>query len=543
MAITKIPQVPTTTLADNFDDHLSDDFNERILFSAPFGSGKSTFLKSYFDHHPEYLVLKLYPVNYSIAQNEDVFELIKYDLLYELLDKYPEEIALNQEQYSSLLISQMYLLHHMKIEQPLKLLLKAVKTFTGSPPIMEEETIDAVTSIFAEFSDYKTKLNTTEFDQLNHFVKSFKNKKGHIHESDSITELIIDLLGRVQVLKGEKQIEATGEAEGDDLEKNLPKTVLLIDDLDRLDPEHVFRLFNIFSAHYDDLNESNKFGFDKVIFVCDVNNIQQMFAHRYGISVEFNGYIDKFYSSEIFKFDITQYLKESIKTLLQARTELLKFYPKNSPNETFINWYQLDRQGGFIRVVEFLLSHMIELGQVKIRNFQRFRLYAIPNQKAIHKNREFDVALYPLLVLIFNLERFFARSIDVENAIEACYKAYPGDYRIAEPGKRRESDYSGQNLIQTCLPFLINIEQMLNQDLEENKPHINPFQNEFGQDIYIHFNVKNDRRYDYTIIQYIKSTLTDVASSDTEEIPQVAQPNPFWFLYKAYQNVKKHKFI
>ena len=82
--------------------------------------------------------------------------------------------------------------------------------------------------------------------------------------------------------------------------ENKVTTVLLIDDLDRLDPEHVFRLFNIFSAHYDDVTESNKFGFDKIIFVCDINNIQQMFNHRYGINVEFNGYIDKFYSSEIF---------------------------------------------------------------------------------------------------------------------------------------------------------------------------------------------------------------------------------------------------
>jgi hypothetical protein len=536
----KIPQVPTITLFDAFDQHLSDDFNERILFSAPFGSGKTTFLKSYFDAHPEYLVLKLYPVNYSIAQNQDVFELIKYDLLYELLDKFPNEIELNQEQYSWLLVSQMYLLHQMKIEQPLKLLLKAAKTCVASPPIPEQETIDAVTNILGDFSDYKTKLNSTELDQLNSFVKSFKNKKGHIHESDHITELIIDLLCRVQNKKATIKTEVE---DGEEEEKIIPKSVLLIDDLDRLDPEHVFRLFNIFSAHYDDLNETNKFGFDKIIFVCDVNNIQQMFAHRYGISVEFNGYIDKFYSSEIFKFDITRYLKESIQTLLMARVDLLKFFPGNQLNEKFIEQYQLTKYSGFINTMEYILSQMIEVSQVKIRNFQRFRLYAIPNQKAKYKNWEFHVVYYPLLVLISNIERFFARSIDVENALEACCNAYSGNYNIAEPGKRRESDTKGNLLIQHCMPFLIGLERMLIGDFDENKLYSIPLKNEFGDTVHSVFTIKRDFRYDYSVIDYNRCIQNELTSEDLQNNPSLIQPNPFWFFLMAYKNVKANKLI
>jgi hypothetical protein len=459
------------------------------------------------------------------------------------LSKFPDEIQLNHEQYSWLLISQMYLLHQMKIEQPLKLLLKAAKTFAGSPPIPEEETIDMVTSIFGDLSDYKAKLNTTEFDNLNSFVKSFKNKKGHIHESDHITELIIDLLGRVQQIKGEHQNITNSEADAKDQEIKLPKSILLIDDLDRLDPEHVFRLFNIFSAHYDDVNDTNKFGFDKIIFVCDVNNIQQMFAHRYGISVEFNGYIDKFYSSEIFQFDITRYLKESIKTMLNARTDLLKYFPENGLDDSFIERYQLTKYDGFIQVFEYFLSNMIELGHIKIRNFQRFRLYAIPNQKAKYKSREFHVVYFPLLVLISNLDRFFARSIDVVNALEAAYKSYPSNYSEIQQGKRGEQDYTGHSLIQMCLPFLIDPEQTFNRDFDRNKEYIVLLKNEFDRDFFVTYTLTENFSYSYAVINYIKCTNNDILLNGANENPALIQPNPFWFLYLAYKNVKTNKFI
>ena len=541
MGVLKIPHVTTTSLFDKFEQHIDDDFNERILFSAPFGSGKSTFLKSYFENHTEYLVLKLYPVNYSIAQNQDVFELIKYDLLYELLDKFPEEIQLNQEQYSWLLVSQMYLLHQMKIEQPLKLLMKAAKTFAGAPPIPEEDAIDAFTSVLGDFSEYKAKLNSTELDHLNTFVKSFKHKKGHIHEFDSTSELIIDLLSRVQNSRAKPKVQS--ELGDEEPEMVVPKTVLLIDDLDRLDPEHVFRLFNIFSAHYDEVSETNKFGFDKIIFVCDVNNIQQMFAHKYGISAEFNGYIDKFYSSEIFKFDIKKYLKESIGTLLKAKTDLLKFFSENGLDDSFVNRYRIDRYDGFIEIMEYVLAHFIDHQQVKIRNFQRFRLFAIPNQKGKYKNKEFHVVYYPLLVLISNLDRFFARANEVEMALEVSYNAYPANYNTAEPGRRREADDSGEALIRMCLPFIIDLNRFFNRDFEDGEVYTSKVKNELGENVYFHYSLKREFRYDYPTVQTCNCTMEDIPMDSTTALPSVLQPNPFWFLYKAYQCIKVNNFI
>ncbi len=56
------------------------------------------------------------------------------------------------------------------------------------------------------------------------------------------------------------------------------KTVLLIDDFDRIDPEHTFRLLNIFASQCDPQSlRGMKFNFDHVIIVCDVNNIRYFF--------------------------------------------------------------------------------------------------------------------------------------------------------------------------------------------------------------------------------------------------------------------------
>ena len=81
-------------------------------------------------------------------------------------------------------------------------------------------------------------------------------------------------------------------------------TVLIIDDVDRIDPEHLFRILNVFAAHFDfGSKEKNKFNFDKILLVCDFHNIRNAFHHRYGNDVDFRGYINKFFSSEIYHFD------------------------------------------------------------------------------------------------------------------------------------------------------------------------------------------------------------------------------------------------
>jgi len=146
------------------------------------------------------------------------------------------------------------------------------------------------------FDEFHSQFQKDDFKSVVSYLKSKTNDKGHIYEEDFFTELIRLLLDKLK--------------ESDKEEK---KTVLIIDDLDRLDPDHIFRLLNIFSAHIDfaGVDNNNKFDFDKVLLVCDYSNIKNVFVHRYGPSAEFNGYIDKFYSS-VYWFDSSSHINKII---------------------------------------------------------------------------------------------------------------------------------------------------------------------------------------------------------------------------------------
>lgn len=100
------------------------------------------------------------------------------------------------------------------------------------------------------------------------------------------------------------------------------QVVLIVEDLDRLDPAHLFRILNIFSAHIDYsyklMNKpngtmvGNKFGFDNVIFVADFANVRKIFKHFYGEQTDFKGYIGKFLSSAPYEYSIREVRKDYI---------------------------------------------------------------------------------------------------------------------------------------------------------------------------------------------------------------------------------------
>ena len=83
--------------------------------------------------------------------------------------------------------------------------------------------------------------------------------------------------------------------------------------MDRLDPDHIFRILNILSAHNDHF-QNNKFGFNKVIVVGDLANIDKLYKYRYGPDSDFEGYIEKFFTYEPFNFSITDAIIEHCKT-------------------------------------------------------------------------------------------------------------------------------------------------------------------------------------------------------------------------------------
>jgi len=282
-----------------FSKHLEQ--NNRILFSGPFGIGKTYFLQRFFDGYvneikEKYNVFHLFPVNYQIATNEDVFELIKYDILYHLLGF--DWVKIDDTKFSESLALQSYLMNNS-----VNVIAKVLQCI----PIVENagKAVENLQSIYRDYSEHKKKINENEEALLAGFFKRFEQQKGSVHEFDAISEFIYTSLMNCN--------------EGISKDKH-KKNVLIIDDLDRIDPEHIFRLLNVFSAHTDKNDGTNKFGFDKIIFVCDVENIRNIFAAKYGQNTDFSGYIDKFYSSEVFYFDNKVAILEFLRSVMASHS-------------------------------------------------------------------------------------------------------------------------------------------------------------------------------------------------------------------------------
>lgn len=70
-----------------FKDYL--DHSPRIIFSAKYGEGKTQFLKEITvnNEFENYKFFTIYPVNYVVAENADIFEYVKRDILFNIMNK------------------------------------------------------------------------------------------------------------------------------------------------------------------------------------------------------------------------------------------------------------------------------------------------------------------------------------------------------------------------------------------------------------------------------------------------------------------------
>jgi hypothetical protein len=336
-----------------FKKHLEEEGNERLIFSGAFGIGKTYFLDKFFaPDNEEYVAVKLAPVNYSLSSNEDIFKLIKYDILFELITKH----ALTLERESINIDIALGVMIPAKADAIIKGLLGIIPLLNKSTETIQKA-LDSIKDLSGIIEDIKSQREAAskESDIIafgNEIIKMFQL------ETDYITEFLEDSLNKI--VKGREN----------SLRKNLEKgghasKILIIDDLDRIDPEHIFRLFNIFSAHLDyNKTDKNKFGFDKVIFVCDIHNIRTIFHSRYGTDTDFTGYIDKFFSQEIFFFSNEQAIRE-------AAEEFIKNIQTPSEQERFFT-------DGVIRprhyrdqtVLSTILTEMLFSGAIKMRRLQ-----------------------------------------------------------------------------------------------------------------------------------------------------------------------------
>ena len=264
-----------------FKEHLESPENERIIFSGKYGIGKTKFLEHIFQKgnqekvfgSDKYNVYKVFPVNYSISSNEDILKYIKYDIILEVLRK---SVSMDELDLSYLATLPKFMAKNLhKVAASMVLMVPKI----GKDIVDAFEKIDKLKEEFFKFHD---NANKSDGDRMIEYIDELDAKEGSLYENNVITRIISD------TIKKDKSKES----------------VLIVDDVDRLDPEHLFRILNVFAAHFDGSPERrNKFNFDKIIIVCDFHNIRNAFHHRYGNEVDFMGYIDKFYSSDVYYFD------------------------------------------------------------------------------------------------------------------------------------------------------------------------------------------------------------------------------------------------
>ena len=156
------------------------------------------------------------------------------------------------------------------------------------------------------------------------YLNGFYGKMGSISECDAFTCLI------------QKS-----------LEQMMAKSVLIIEDLDRIDPAHLFRIMNVLSSqvdnpYYSEVPHGNKFGFDKIILVMDYEIAKHLFHHFYGKEANYEGYMNKFLNTLPFKFSISDEAQKQVENKLVQTfgiTDILNIrgalYPHKFESDTF----------------------------------------------------------------------------------------------------------------------------------------------------------------------------------------------------------------
>lgn len=286
----------------------------RAILSARFGDGKSTFLNEFEKNSAdEYIIFRIYPVNYQVAENKDIFENIKRDLLMQMLS------YIEFEEFDSNLSCLLYYyfqnntsdLLDDSIDSIPDIDVGVIKTDWIKKPLMN------LLKNIKKFKQFKEQSQASnESTQIENFIKAFDYYKGSIYEFDTVSQIICRL---------NKQIK----------EQEDKQIILVIEDLDRIDPAHIFRILNIMSAHIERshcgvkeleiTNGENKFLFDKILLVCDFDNIKNIFHHFYGKETDFLGYISKFSSNKPFYYSLKDGYKEFILKRLEADQDLSRF--------------------------------------------------------------------------------------------------------------------------------------------------------------------------------------------------------------------------
>lgn len=245
-----------------FDEHLA--CNPRTIFSAKFGDGKTYFMKKYQEKYQEDIFfVVIHPVSYSVAKNDDIFEYIKRDILCSL----SKSESVNTIEWEKV----------VKEQFDYDNVLEGLEKLTEVVPLPYAKLLTVPFRLFKKIDDKYA---------VDKYLESFQYVKGGLFEQDEFTVAIRTCV---------KKIQEDGK-----------KCVLIIEDLDRMDPGHLFRILNVLAAHIDECEGANKFGFDNIIVSLDYHATQCLFHHYYGNEADYKGYMAKFLTKNPFYYSITE---------------------------------------------------------------------------------------------------------------------------------------------------------------------------------------------------------------------------------------------
>ncbi len=232
-------------------------------------------MKSYNEKDNDYYFITLHPVNYVVEENRDVIEYIKRDILFQLIKD--NRIYDFKEGYDKIFDAVCNVESLFKLADfaasiiPVKGLKEGYKALKGLVSTIDEKRKEQ--DVLHVVDDY---------------LNGFYGKSGSISECDAFTYLI------------QKS-----------LEQMMAKSVLIIEDLDRIDPAHLFRIMNVLSSqidnpYYSEVPHGNKFGFDKIILVMDYEIARHLFHHFYGKEANYEGYMNKFLNTLPYSYSIKE---------------------------------------------------------------------------------------------------------------------------------------------------------------------------------------------------------------------------------------------
>jgi hypothetical protein len=283
-------KIPIDDAIERFHGHLLS--HPRTIFSAGFGEGKSYFLERCNSDMSDVRFITIYPINYQVLENKDIFDVMKRDILFQL---FLNGIITPKSAISESVAA--YFFIQENITDCAEWLAKGLLNI-AYPQSLSYKIYDKGKSILSSIKQKYDKFcadNTITDAKISDFYEHANPKA--IYEPDAISAYISE-----SISSWKKKNKNT-------------RIVLLIEDLDRIDPAHLFRILNVLSAQIDicyymgkgkDIYTYNKFGFDNIVCVLDYDNLHRIYHHFYGELTAADGYISKFANRGIFHYSLNE---------------------------------------------------------------------------------------------------------------------------------------------------------------------------------------------------------------------------------------------